>query len=368
MTDCLPLARGVLVVGTGLIGTSVALALHSRGVRVFLEDASPAAARMAKDLGGGVIGKPDEDPDLVVVAVPPPHVPAVVVEVQRRYVSASVMDLASVKSHVLLEVETLKGDLSRFVGGHPMAGRERSGAVQARADLFEGRAWVLCPTDMTSSLTLERAEAVVACCGADPLVVAADRHDLGVALVSHLPQVLASAMAARLTEAPADLVALAGPGVRDVTRIAAGDPELWTDILSANAQIVLGELEGLLVDLEAVRHALYRLGGADGRADSQARDVLHDLILRGGRGQARLPGKHGGRPTTYTRVSVVVTDEPGQLAGLFNAADRAGINVEDVTIEHAAGHPVGVVELHVQPVAAADLAAALLAEGWNVHG
>ena len=248
-----------------------------------------------------------------------------------------------------------------------MAGRERSGAAHARADLFEGRAWALCPTEATSTLTLDRAEAVLSACGADLIAVAAERHDLGVALVSHLPQVLASAMAARLTDAPADLVALAGPGVRDVTRLAAGDAELWTEILSANARTVLVELGDLLVDLDAVRQALEGLAGEPGSKDPGARAVLHDLIVRGGNGRARLPGKHGGTPTIYTRVSVVVTDEPGQLAGLFSAAEQAGINVEDVTIEHAAGHPVGVVELHVQRAAASHLAASLVAAGWNVH-
>ncbi len=349
------------------MGTSVALALRARGVAVFLEDRSSEAVRLAQALGAGLAGPPERAPDVVVVAVPPHRVAEVVVEVQRRYLTASVIDLASVKSQVQLDIERVGGDVTRFVGGHPMAGRERSGPAQARADLLEGRLWVLCPTEATSSVTLRRAQAVVEACDADPIVVAAERHDAGVALVSHLPQVLASAMAARLAEAPTDIVSLAGPGVRDLTRIAASDADMWTEILATNAPSVRVELEALLGDLEAVRAALERISGRDDGRDATARSVVRELIARGGQGRARLPGKHGGRPAAYARVSVVVTDEPGQLAGLFNAAGDAGINVEDVIIEHAAGHPVGVVELYVQPTAAAALSAALGSGGWNVH-
>ncbi len=361
------LARGVLIIGSGLMGTSVALALRACGVTVFLEDQSSEAVRMARDLGAGLADPPGIDPDVVVVGVPPQRVAEVVVAAQRRFLTSSVMDLASVKSHVHVDIELLGGEGARFVGGHPMAGRERSGPAQARADLLEGRIWVLCPTETTSAAALTRAAAVVEACGADPIVVAAERHDAGVALVSHLPQVLASAMAARLADAPADVVSLAGPGVRDLTRIAAGDAELWTEILSANASSVRRELDALLSDLDAVRRALNQLSAPERSGDVAARTVVHDLIQRGGRGRARLPGKHGGRPATYARVSVVVTDEPGQLAGLFNEAERAGVNVEDVMIEHAAGHPVGVVELYVQSAAVHALSAALVAAGWNVH-
>ena len=380
------LRDGVLVVGTGLIGTSVGLALRAEGLQVHLEDVDTSRAALAADLGAGSSGAPETEPALVVLAVPPAAVALVVEGLARRYLHATFTDVASIKSHVQVDIEAMDGLSGRFVGGHPMAGRERSGAAVARGDLFEGRPWVLTPTPATDDLALTRARALVAACGADLVIVDAARHDEAVALVSHAPQVVASLMAARLVDADADLVALAGQGVRDVTRIAASDAGLWTEILGANADLVRPVLDQLAADLDAVRHALGTLGAAgDHRGDESAgreigestkRDsdselaagVLTELLERGARGRARLPGKHGGRPTSYTAVQVVVSDQPGELARLFVAADHAGVNVEDVTIEHAAGHPVGVVELMVQPEAAARLAEALRGGRWIVHG
>ena len=231
----------------------------------------------------------------------------------------------------------------------------------------------------------------MALCGADEVVADPARHDDAVALVSHAPQLVASLMAARLVQADSDLVALAGQGIRDVTRIAASDAGLWTEILSGNAGRVLPVLDALAADLEAVRSArsarrslcsrtlgeplsLVWSGKRSSRQSetatcrSAAASVLTDLLERGGRGRARLPGKHGASQTAYTAVQVIVSDQPGELARLFAAADRAGVNVEDVTIEHAAGHPVGVVELMVQPDRAAILAEALRVDRWVVHG
>ena len=268
-----------------------------------------------------------------------------------------------------------------------MAGRERSGAAVARADLFEGRPWVITPSGGADELTLRRVRALVALCGADEVFADAARHDDAVALVSHAPQVVASLMAARLVQADHDLVALSGQGIRDVTRIAASDAVLWTEILSGNAGRVLPILDALAEDLEAVRNALSALASPSGPESDESVDresvlstkresdsisasasVLTDLLERGGRGRARLPGKHGATQATYTAVQVIVSDQPGELARLFSAADRAGVNVEDVTIEHAAGHPVGVVELMVQPDRAAILAQALRVDEWVVHG
>ncbi len=360
------LAAGVVIVGAGLIGTSVGLALRAAGVPVAIDDADPDARELAVALGAGVPLVADADPALVVVCVPPGLVAPVIQRYQRLFNRASFTDVASVKTQVHLDLEVLRVDGARFVGGHPMAGRERSGAVVARADLFEGRPWVLCPTGSSDERAVRLATSLVSTCGAEPMFVAPDRHDRAVALVSHAPQLVSSAMAARLVGADEDLTALAGQGVRDVTRVAASDAGLWTEILTANASEVLPVLEGLIGDLQVVREALE----AAGRPVVVAEEIapLTELLTRGAAGRSRLPGKHGGRPATYAAVPVVVSDQPGQLATLFAAADTAGVNVEDVTIEHAAGHPFGVVELVVKPDVAAKLRQALKASGWHVHG
>lgn len=351
----------VLVVGTGLMGTSVALALSESGVAVHLADRDPAAVALAVDLGAGRAEEPPADPDLVVLAVPPRALADALAGLQRLYPSSSFTDIASVKARPQTEVETLGLDLTRFVGGHPLAGRERSGAGAARADLFEGRPWVLTPHPSTAPATLQRATDLVRRCRADLVLMSPQRHDEAVALVSHAPQVLASLMAARLEQADPELVGLAGQGVRDVTRVAASDPALWTEILTANAPRLLGVLDSVADDLAALRAVLA------GAAPDDAAAAVTDLLRRGNAGRARLPGKHGSTPATYAIVPVVVPDRPGELGRIFAAAGDAGVNVEDVSIEHSPGQPVGLLELAVQPEAAPVLAEALRRRGWAVH-
>jgi prephenate dehydrogenase len=248
-------------------------------------------------------------------------------------------------------------DLSSYVPGHPLAGRERHGPAAARADLFLGRTWALCPLPETSPAAVEAVTRLVVACGADPVTTDPGTHDRWVALISHAPHVVAAAMAARLAPSSVspDALRLAGQGLRDVTRIAAGDSELWTQILSANAGPVAGILAAVADDLAAAARAL-----------ADARDVT-ELLDRGRAGAERIPGKHGGQPRSFTVVQVVIADQPGELARLFNAAGAAGVNIEDVRIEHSPGLPVGVAELSVRPDQAGALLEAMEAGGWPVR-
>ncbi|MGB6570322.1 MAG: prephenate dehydrogenase dimerization domain-containing protein, partial [Trebonia sp.] len=195
-----------------------------------------------------------------------------------------------------------------------------------------------------------------------PVITDPETHDQWVALVSHVPHLVAAAMAARLAPSvvPADALRLAGQGLRDVTRIAAGDSALWTQILSANAGPVAEVLAAVAVDLSAAARALAGVS-AEAPAD------VTDLLERGQVGVARIPGKHGGQPRNFTVVQVVIPDQPGELARLFNAAGAAGVNIEDVRIEHSPGLPVGVAELSVRPDQAAALLDAMEAGGWPVR-
>jgi prephenate dehydrogenase len=351
--------RRVVVIGTGLIGTSVALALRERGDEVWLADRDPASVRMAAELGAGVpLSEGGGLADVAVLAVPPAAVAATLLDAQKRDLARVYTDVASVKSRPLREAADLRCDLTCFVAGHPLAGRERSGPAAARGDLFLGRPWALCPTPETAQPALEAVTALAEACGAQTVVVDAAEHDRAVALVSHGPHVAAAAVAARLEAAPEVALGLAGQGVRDVTRIAAGDPALWIGILSSNAAPVADVIEAVAADLTATAAAL-REGGET---------AVTALLRRGGAGRRRLPGKHGDRAGTYAVVSVLIPDRPGELALLFQAAGVAGVNIEDVTIEHSPGRPVGVVELSVTPAAAQRLADELRARGWSVPG
>ncbi|MBV9093563.1 MAG: prephenate dehydrogenase [Streptosporangiaceae bacterium] len=350
-----------LVLGTGLIGTSVALALRERGWRVWLLDADPAAARLAADLGAGELLPPQPEPaDVAVLAVPPAAVAAALAGAQARGLARYYTDVASVKQLPLARARELRCDLACYVPGHPLAGREKHGPAAARADLFLGRPWALCPAPETSERATEVVTALARACGATPVPTDAASHDRWVALVSHAPHLVAAAMAARLEAAPAAALGLAGQGLRDVTRVAAGETGLWTQILTANAAPVAEVLAAVAADLAEAARTLE--AGEDAGEKSVAA-----LLERGQAGVARIPGKHGGAPREFAAVQVVIRDQPGELARLFNAAGAAGVNIEDVRIEHSPGLPVGVAELSVRPAAAGPLLDALQAGGWPVR-
>ena len=362
----------VLVMGTGLLGTSIGIGLSTRGVDVVLSDPSPTSLALARDLGAGRLPHEAEQaepaPVLVVVAAPPDVTADVVVQQLRRHPEAVVTDVASVKAGLLACVSSAGGDLSRYVPGHPLAGRERSGAVAARGDLFVGRPWVLAPSPQARPDALEAVRDVVIALGATPVVLDAAEHDEAVAVVSHVPQIAASLVAARLRDAAPAAVALAGQGLRDVTRIAASEPTLWVQILGANAGRVADVLRALRRDLDDVLTSLEQLARADGDDAPGARAVLARVIAAGNDGQARIPGKHGAPPTTYATVTVVVPDRPGQLGRLFSDMGDVGVNLEDLHLEHSPGQPVGLAELSVLPAARERLETALRERGWTVHG
>jgi prephenate dehydrogenase len=357
----------VVVIGAGLIGTSIALALRGRGSRVWLSDRDRAAARLAQDMGAGELlpeaGTPGGPADVAVLAVPPSAVAGELAAAQARGLARSYTDVASVKALPLSRAAELGCDLASYVPGHPLSGRERSGPAAARADLFLGRPWVLCPGPPASPAALTAVTGLVLGCGAQLMQLSAAQHDRWVALVSHVPHVVSSAMAARLLPAPDGALVLAGQGLRDVTRIAAGDIGLWTQILTANARPASDILAQIGRELEAAAQALARVADGDGEALKQ----LTDLLDRGASGVARIPGKRGGPASHYVVVQVVIPDRPGELARLFEAAGQAGINIEDVAIEHSPGLPVGVAELSVRPEEAQPLTTALAAGGWPVR-
>jgi prephenate dehydrogenase len=364
-TDPANIASAV-VIGTGLIGTSIALALRERGADVWLSDSNPTAARLAADLGAGHAlpagGRPGGPADIAVLAVPPGAVAAALAAAQDQQLASCYTDVASVKERPLHEAGELGCDLTTYVGGHPMSGRERSGPAAARADLFAGQPWVICPSSQTAATCLAAVIGLARACGSQPVRMSAAEHDQWVALVSHAPHLLATAMAAQCTDAPPAALALAGPGLRDVTRIAAGDPGLWTEILAANAmpvREVIQTVAGLLEDASVVL-------GAVAAGDEDAVKRLTALLESGRDGVARIPGKQGGPAADYAVVKVVIADTPGELARLFAAAGAADINIEDVRIEHSPGLPAGVAELSVRPDAAQALSAALAAAGWPV--
>ncbi|MFD7296792.1 prephenate dehydrogenase [Streptomyces sp. NPDC059897] len=359
--------RTALVIGTGLIGTSAALALASRGVTVHLADHDPGQARTAAALGAGTDEAPEGPVDLCIVAVPPAHVAEQLADAMRRGLARAYIDVASVKGGPRRELEELGLDLTPYIGTHPMSGRERSGPLAANADLFEGRPWVLTPTRDTDTEVLNLGLELVALCRAVPVVMDSDAHDRAVALVSHMPHLVSSMVAARLENAEEAAVRLCGQGIRDVTRIAASDPRMWIDILSANPGPVADLLSAVAGDLEETVQALRSLQSSDDAKRREGADGVETMLRRGNAGQSRVPGKHGAAPAAYEIVAVLISDQPGELARIFADAGAAGVNIEDVRIEHATGQQAGFVQLMVQPAQAPKLAAALRERGWAMR-
>jgi prephenate dehydrogenase len=351
----------VRIVGVGLLGASIGLALRARGVDVILSDISPSTVTLAVDYGAGRVPADGDNPELVVVCVPPDVVAPTVAAELAAYPDALVTDVASIKLAPLEELRALGVDLSRYIGSHPMAGRERGGAVSARADLFVGRPWVIAGHN---DITYRRAAAVEDLAldlGAIPIEMDVAEHDASVALVSHVPQVVSSLLAARLRDAPDTAVSLAGQGLRDTTRIASSAPALWVQILAANADQVVGVLGHLRDDLDRVIHALN-----DPDAPG-ARRTLAESLAAGNAGVARIPGKHG-QAKQFSQITVKVDDTPGQLARLFAEIGEAGVNIEDLRLEHSPGAQIGLAEISVLPEVEQRLVRELDALGWKIAG
>jgi len=349
----------VRVVGSGLLGASIGHALTALGVDVVLVDASPSQLRLAIDYGAGRAERPDDRPSLIVVAVPPDVTADVVERELTAFPETVVTDVASVKLEPLRTLRARGVDLTHYIGSHPMAGRERGGAISARADIFVGRPWVVCRDAETSAYDLSLVEGLALDLGATLIEMTPEEHDESVALMSHVPQLVASLLAGRFVEAPDGSLRLAGQGVRDTTRIAASAPELWVQILGANAAPVVEVLDQLAADLTDVADAL-REPDAPG-----ARRAVADTIRRGNEGVERLPGKHG-QNRRFDSFVVMVDDTSGQLGRLFGELGDLDVNVEDLRLEHSPGAPFGLAEISVVPDAVRRAVDGLQQRGWRI--
>jgi prephenate dehydrogenase len=347
----------VLVVGAGLIGASVAMALSRAGVQTFIRDVDVAVAHVAASRGAGSDGPMPESPALVVVATPPDELGAEIARALADFPTAVVTDVGSVKTKPLEYLQSGGADLSRYVGGHPMAGSERSGPLAAAADLFDGRTWAVVDRQDCDPAAVHCVVRLVRACGALVVRMTTGDHDEAVARVSHLPHVVAALTAGRLVEAPGDHLSLSGQGLRDVTRVAGGDPGLWCQIVTANADAVGALLHELRAEIDAMIGSL------------EARDVraVEQLLRAGVAGVSAIPGKHGGPSLALATVTVAIPDEPGALARLFADAAQADVNIEDLRIDHDPARASGLVELDVADDRAEWLTAQLQARHWTAH-
>jgi prephenate dehydrogenase len=339
-------------VGSGLIGTSIGLGLVQRGVQVQMVDSDAKSQSLANDLVGGVS---ISNPDLVVLAMPTSQFAAVIMEENQLNPQSTFIDVGSVKNEVVLHVQTISGLSQRFLPTHPMAGREIGGASSARADLFQGRSWILTPSADLDSASHQLVLELIEHLGATPIELSAPDHDRAVARISHLPQIASSLIAKQLTGTPPEWMELAGQGLRDTTRIAGSDESLWKEIIYSNR----GELQQLLTNLQNDLQLMI-----DSLEDPQQ---IAQLIAQGRAGKALIPGKHGGKAREYFYLPIVIDDKPGQLGAIFNECAAMDVNVEDLNIEHSPGQLSALITLALSESDAVKLSTHLTSIGWNVH-
>ncbi len=329
----------IAVLGTGMVGTSVALAAGAAGMSVGGWDVAPDVLQRASDMSPlSPAGSPEEavgDAQVVFVCVPLDRIADLVGLALGAAKDAAVTDVGSVKASVCRAVSAAAapgepGAGARFVGGHPMAGSERSGPEAAAATLLDGTTWVLTPGHETDADALAAVRSCVAAFGARALLMDPAAHDRAVALVSHLPQVVSSVLMAFAageweSEEGVDALALAAGGFRDLTRLAGSSPELWEGILRANAPAVRDELDRFIVALQRVRVALE---AGDGSALAGMLERARDAR----RGLATKPQVRSG----VVVLHVPIPDRPGALARLTGAMAEGAVNIEDLQIVHAA--------------------------------
>lgn len=348
----------VRIVGSGLIGTSLALALASNGYEIDLTDQDPEHERIARDLVGSSLSpSAASNPDIVVIATPVQHIFELLLAEFSRYPEAKFIDVGGLKTNLLLEVARIPGLNAKFLGTHPMAGRESGGPTNARADIFAGRAWIVTPSSQTSPELLSLGRELIESTGASIFELEPELHDEQIALISHLPQIISSILGGELVNHDPDELALAGAGLRDTTRLASSSAELWSHLLALNSHEVRPLLESFKQSIDKLIDCL-NSGDLDG---------IREILETGNRGRALIPGKHGGRRRDYHLLPIVIEDKPGQLAKIFQECQKAEVNVEDLQIEHSPGQETGLITLSLSENDALTLHDHLIRAGWLAH-
>ena len=353
--------RRLAVIGVGLMGGSLALAArHLAGVeQVAGYDVDPGALEQA--LAAGVITEAHGNArdaaagaDLVVISTPVRGIPALIEECLTADPRPRVIsDMGSTKTAVLAGLSP--EGRRRFVGGHPICGAERAGVRYARAELFDGATYFLCGTADGSPEAYELLHTFVARIGARPVAIGVDAHDRIMALVSHVPHVLANIIMTAVGEYEADgrrALFSVGPSFNDLTRVAGANPRMWRDIYLENR-------EALVTSLEAVRNEIDEFCAAL-RLTDEARVMQHIATARSFR--TELLEYEDIVPATLYRVIVRIPDEPGVLSRVMTVLGNANVNIEDLTLHHFSRAVGGDLELFVSGEEQATAAGAMLEE------
>jgi len=339
------------IVGTGLIGGSLGLALRAKGWHVSGVDADPATARRAVEVGAADRVGEDPEADVTFVAVPA----GAVVQLARPRLAAG---------RVVTDVAGIKGPITdalpepTFVGGHPMAGSEQDGIEGADPDLFVGATWVLTPTATTDPAAFARVRGLVTSLGATAVAVPPQRHDDLVAIVSHVPHLTAATLmnlAADTALEHGTLLRLAAGGFRDMTRVAAGHPTIWPDVCADNRDAIVAVMDELIASLNTVRDIVAK----------RDRRGLLDLLERAQSARINLPvGSPPPRDTVEVRVPIL--DRPAALAEITTLLGELGVNIYDFEISHSVEGGGGILVLVVAAAAVPVVREVLSGRGYRL--
>ncbi|MEX0992008.1 MAG: prephenate dehydrogenase/arogenate dehydrogenase family protein [Actinomycetota bacterium] len=349
----------VAVLGCGLVGTSIAMAVARAGGDVVGFDTHAAVLAAASARSGlkpaGDVAEAVDGASVAFVCTPVPAIADVVLAALAADPAVVVTDAGSVKVSIVDAVVAAAGEVAgRFVGGHPMGGSERSGPDGASASIIDDAVWVLTPTSATDPDAVGVVQGWVERSGANPVRMEPEAHDRVVAVVSHLPQVAATALmnlAAREEEGQPETLLLAAGGFRDLTRLAASDPHLWAGILSSNRDELVRAVDLYADELASLRDLV--AGGDEPGVERTMAAATEE--------RRRLTAK----PQVRTGVAILqvgIDDRPGVLAELTAAFGERDVNIEDIQLVHSPEGGRG--SVHVT-VAAGDADRAV--EGLAVH-
>jgi prephenate dehydrogenase len=342
------------IVGTGLVGASVALAARRIGVRVTGWDADAKTLREAQSAvdAASSLAEAVAHADLVVVAVPVGALVATAREVlAAASPDATVTDVGSTK-RALAEI-----DDPRFVPGHPLAGGHTGGPSRAAADLFDAATWFLTPLPSTDPSRVERVERFVTALGARAVRLDPEQHDRLLALTSHLPHALANLLMRRVASAGEDALGYAGPSLREMTRVAGANPAVWADIFVENGDLIADALAAHGEEVADVERALRE----------RDRGWFERWIANAAEARSRMLGyAYKADARAINRIRVRVPDKPGVLARITQSLGAAGINIEDFELRHVSPEYGGVLVILITGADNAELARTLLLrEGYT---
>lgn len=339
------------VLGVGLIGGSIGMALRAEGWTVSVVDADPKVELEAVNRGAADRIGLEPEARISIVAAPVGVIP----ELARRALdetTGTVTDVGSAKAEICAEL-----DDPRFIGGHPMAGSDQDGIAGARPDLFASAMWVLTPTEATSEQAYSTARSVTRVLGAESIALPAGVHDELVAQVSHVPHLTSAALMNLADSTSVEhraLLRLAAGGFRDMTRISAGRPAIWPDICLANQEAIVVGLERLIAALGQTRDLVA----------SGDRAGLYDLLDAARTARMNLPVGYD-QVDKAAELAVPIPDRPGEIAAIATLAAELDVNILDLEISHSGEGHQGVMALVVDAAKGERLMGGLMARGYR---